>query len=140
MKMLNGEMIDFAVEEEFYFSADFPAPEELWSVLESELEESPWITSQIPVGLNTTSRNLARRWQEIDDSPQTIDDDHYLSGLQVDTALDGNTFVEPDFLVEFASFLLRQLSRCIQEVRHVQSQLALELAELNGKWSSLAQK
>lgn len=140
MKMLNGEMLDFAVEEEIYFPAGFPAPEELWSVLETGLGESPWITSQIPVGLNTTSRNLARRWQEIDDSPQTIDDDHYLSGLQVDTALDGNTFVEPDFLVEFASFLLRQLSRCIQEVRHVQSQLALELAELNGKWSSPAQK
>ncbi len=140
MKMLNGGTIDFAVEEEVYFPADFPAPEELWSVLETGLGESPWLTSQIPVGLNTTSRNLARRWQEIDDSPQTIDDDHYLSGLQVDTALGGNTFVEPDFLVELAGFLLKQLSHRMQEVRQVQQQLALELGKLNGKWSSPAQK
>ena len=140
MKMLNGGTIDFAVEEEFYFSDDFPTPEELWSVLEAGLEEVLSVTSQIPVDLNTTSRNLARRWQEIDDSPQTIDDDHYLSGLQIDMALDGNTFVEPDFLVELAGFLLKQLSHRMQEVRQVQQQLALELGKLNGKWSSPAQK
>lgn len=122
--------------ESFYEEIDFPTEEELLAALENSLEQSRWPPRPTATALNITSRNLARRWQKLDEtsagslSPQ--DDEHYLSNWLEDPVAQREVTMAPDFLAGLAKFLINHLFKRLRETYQVQHQLMEELAKLKG--------
>ncbi len=113
---------------------DFPTADELLAALDASLEQVCWEPRTDPIGLDNASRDLAKSWHAIENPasspPQFTNDDHYLVDLHVSKAQQETLSIEPDFLIDFAKFLVRRLSTRMLEVRQVQHQLIKELAKL----------
>lgn len=136
MQNISSEHNDLADSEVLFLSGgdDFPTAEELLAALDASLEQVCWEPRTDPIGLDNASRDLAKSWHAIENPasspPQFTNDDHYLVDMNESTAQQESLSIEPDFLIDFAKFLVRRLSTRMLEVQQVQHQLIKELAKL----------
>ncbi|MBS1812478.1 MAG: hypothetical protein JST84_30205 [Acidobacteria bacterium] len=135
MQSLNREAHEFIGNDSFYDAIDFPTEEELLAALDASLEQSPWLPRPMPIALETTSRDLAQHWREISSVYQEIssiknDDGHYLDCWLTPQDMDCEIEAEPDFIIDFARFLMDRLLLRMGEVRHANQLLKAELAKI----------
>ena len=134
MQPKNSNYIDPIRIENFFEAIDFPTEEELLAALEASLDQSPWLPRPASVALEGTSRDLARHWQELDETnskiPHREDDDHYLSNWMDKPVAQQPISVEPDFMEGLAKFLMDRVMLRMREISQAQRLLLDELAKL----------
>lgn len=132
MQMRNREADAFVGTESFHELIDFPTVEELLTALDDSLAHVPWLGRSVAV--DVTARSLAQHWRELmeppGESPPTKPNDHPLDSWEADPWSSPDLSAEPDFMIDFATFLMGRLTKRVREVRQAQHLLRDELAKL----------